>query len=185
MNRDYFSNPTLSSIWSFFPWDNLNRVFTFYDKKKITCIECGCGCDTALYAGPIVSCSSWLTCTYSRIFCTAMDVWLTVQYCGLIALSVFWLVFVTFLYRMRCTLLNLNKFLYWDFIQEWFSQEGCLTEKFWPNRILNVRFLLDFLLYQTLQIENCIAFSRKVLKLSDLKQNLLLNNTVRTYQDFN
>ena len=57
--------------------------------------------------------------------------------------------------------------------------------KFWPNRILNVRFLLDSLLYQTLQIDNCIALSRTVVKLSDLKQSLLLNDTVRTYQNFN
>ena len=72
----------------------------------------GYKCDIALYASLIVPCSTWLTCTHSRIFCTAMDVCLTVQYCGLRTPSVFWLVFATFLYRMRCTLLNLNKFLY-------------------------------------------------------------------------
>ena len=37
-----------------------------------------------------------------------MDV-LTVEFCGLITLPVFWLAFATFLYRMRCTVLNLNK----------------------------------------------------------------------------
>ena len=68
--------------------------------KKTTCIGgCGCGCDTALYASPM---------PYSRIYCTAMDV-LTVQYYGLKTLPVFWLVFVTFLYRIRCAVSNLNK----------------------------------------------------------------------------
>ena len=59
--------------------------------------------------------------THSRICRTAMDV-LTVKYCGLIKLPVlhchwlvFWFFFFTFLYRIQCTVSNLNNDVTDDF----------------------------------------------------------------------
>ena len=60
-----------------------------------------------VYVDLIVPSFTWLV---SQICCTVMDV-LTVQYCGLIKLPVFRLVFffLPFLYRMRCTVIYLKK----------------------------------------------------------------------------
>ena len=59
-----------------------------------------------VYVNLIVPSFPWLV---SRICCTVMDV-LTVQYCGLIKLPVFRLVFFfPFLYRVRCTVIYLKK----------------------------------------------------------------------------
>ena len=86
--------------------------------KKGKPLFVGFKCDTALYASLILPCFTWLTCTHSRICCTAMDV-LAVHYCGLITLPVFRLFFVALFvsHMMYCnifekTLSSKNKNLY-------------------------------------------------------------------------
>ena len=73
-------------------------TFSIFFKKETTCF-CGFGCNTALYASLIVPCFTWLTCTHS---------WNMFHNYRYIYSTVLWsyntrLVFVTFLYCMRCT----------------------------------------------------------------------------------
>ena len=86
--------------------------------------------------------------THSRICRTAMDV-LTIKYCGLIKLLVLhchWLVFLgfffTFLYRIQCTVSNLNNDVTDDFPETSIGYYG--TENI--STVITFEKLLNFLL---------------------------------------